>query len=633
MGHPDHARGLIRPMAFYEQVQAQAELAVALAGFGDYDQAEAVVRSIDSSGDCRQIFEHAMGWTGIAWLVAAAGQRSRAEKLSREAELMGPALRTMPYLQAQLLIDLARVAAATDNVPRAMMLANRAEELARPLNEPGWSSWVLQVLPVVFLVDRVRALSLVQSLPDTYIQSLAMAGLAVMTQASGEPADELVGLIGDVDRRSHVQSALATIGSGLSTTLFWRVRALSSLAELVAVSGGRRGMYHWAGPLVYSKDPADHTRMFAALTNTTGNYATALFDRAEAIVQEIPYAEEQPSALTQLAWMIAGAGGHGQAERLAAAVEALTLMNRQSWTLAALMPAEVGDALPDLTGTSKQCRWAESLRAAFIKRRWGTTPPPDARILLTQLVGSRWWIDNKDRLEDAFAEEANPKDDLIALTGTPKQREWAGRLRTSLIQRHWPHERPNEVLMALAEVTTAQWWIEHRDDLDKAFIAEVESHRAVADWYQRLPALPDVAMDGPLPFQRVWLMGLSVSCWRCRGTTTALVGLLPSSSRTSVDLIRCEEEAVLRLADRALPGDARQARQVGKVKPRYSRTVGHAYLSNGCFHCDAIVGNFPLYHKELIFRLQEGGLGGLVEIALTAMPQKVIASLMAYNFG
>lgn len=33
----------------------------------------------------------------------------------------------------------------------------------------------------------------------------------------------------------------------------------------------------------------------------------------------------------------------------------------------------------------------------------------------------------------------------------------------------------------------------------------------------------------------------------------------------------------------------------GSIKPRFSQTVGQAYVSQGCTHCDALIGDNPLW--------------------------------------
>lgn len=37
------------------------------------------------------------------------------------------------------------------------------------------------------------------------------------------------------------------------------------------------------------------------------------------------------------------------------------------------------------------------------------------------------------------------------------------------------------------------------------------------------------------------------------------------------------------------------------IKPRFSKTIGRTYPSNGCIHCDAIVGDFFLFDLLLDF--------------------------------
>ena len=49
--------------------------------------------------------------------------------------------------------------------------------------------------------------------------------------------------------------------------------------------------------------------------------------------------------------------------------------------------------------------------------------------------------------------------------------------------------------------------------------------------------------------------------------------------------------------------------RMGVIKPRFSKTVGEKYVSQGCAHCDALVGQFPL-REDFITIAGEGGLPG-----------------------
>ena len=59
---------------------------------------------------------------------------------------------------------------------------------------------------------------------------------------------------------------------------------------------------------------------------------------------------------------------------------------------------------------------------------------------------------------------------------------------------------------------------------------------------------------------------------------------------------------------------------MGEIKERASRTAGETYLSNGCFHCDALLGNFFLFHEELPEILVTEGIAGLKVLATVSVP-------------
>jgi hypothetical protein len=82
--------------------------------------------------------------------------------------------------------------------------------------------------------------------------------------------------------------------------------------------------------------------------------------------------------------------------------------------------------------------------------------------------------------------------------------------------------------------------------------------------------------------------GLPQRCWKCGEPTMTVVA--------------CEEEGQLIFArDDVLQVIASQLTEedlakvgAGPLRPRYSRTTGSSYWSNGCIACDALLGEFPL---------------------------------------
>lgn len=92
---------------------------------------------------------------------------------------------------------------------------------------------------------------------------------------------------------------------------------------------------------------------------------------------------------------------------------------------------------------------------------------------------------------------------------------------------------------------------------------------------------------------KVVVRGLDHSCWKCGETTTCIVAIHAEGSGRSDDWVWFEDKHALLLA-RDLLTQARQSQLAATIKDRFSGTAGGSYLSNGCQHCDAIQGDWPL---------------------------------------
>ncbi|SPD46720.1 protein of unknown function [Cupriavidus neocaledonicus] len=108
-------------------------------------------------------------------------------------------------------------------------------------------------------------------------------------------------------------------------------------------------------------------------------------------------------------------------------------------------------------------------------------------------------------------------------------------------------------------------------------------------------------------------------CWRCKKTTGLVIDLCFAASRVlqgaadvTAKIYDFDDEgrgAALLMS--ALPAAVLAHHGIGPLKPRYSRTEGHPYLSNGCIHCDALQGRFfdhevaydahPIFSIDVLF--------------------------------
>lgn len=106
-------------------------------------------------------------------------------------------------------------------------------------------------------------------------------------------------------------------------------------------------------------------------------------------------------------------------------------------------------------------------------------------------------------------------------------------------------------------------------------------------------------------------------CWRCKKTTGIITDLCFAASRVQPDVADVHASIYdfddddgngATLLMRTLHYTVLAKHGIGEIRPRYSRTEGKKYLSNGCVHCDALQGRFfdheLAYEDEFIFSVE-----------------------------
>ncbi|MDF4251214.1 hypothetical protein [Streptomyces sp. WMMB303] len=116
------------------------------------------------------------------------------------------------------------------------------------------------------------------------------------------------------------------------------------------------------------------------------------------------------------------------------------------------------------------------------------------------------------------------------------------------------------------------------------------------------------------------VLGMTRECWKCGHPTICLVGLYPQQpARGYVGLHTTENEQTMILAQRLLQEHGRSD-LAATVKSRYSKTARERRLSNGCGHCDALQGNFPVQEEAFARVVSAGGADGLETLLVADCP-------------
>ena len=117
----------------------------------------------------------------------------------------------------------------------------------------------------------------------------------------------------------------------------------------------------------------------------------------------------------------------------------------------------------------------------------------------------------------------------------------------------------------------------------------------------------------------VTLVTIPETCYRCGRLTVGIVG-----ARTPVPgggyALR-EFDFIAHALAEVLDWRDLRAECIGPIKLRRSRVRG-SYLSNGCVHCDAILGSFPLLEAYQEYLCE----GGTVEELLVSVPVREVVT-------
>ena len=337
----------------YQQTQAVAQIAGALARVGKYEQAEQFARTInDPAGHAlNDPAGHALALAHVAKGIAQSGQHERAADLAGQAEQIARTI-TDPNEQASALIQIAAALARagrheqaeqladtiTDRAGHVLALAHVAEALAHDGQHEQAAD----------LAGQAAAASLTIADPDEQALALAQVAGALARAGQHEEAADLAEQAEQVARTitdpyeqatalAEVTEALVRAGQleqaeQLARTITepaGHAQALAEVAEALVHDGQHERAAALAGRAEHVArtiaDPAEHVLALAELSEAlvrAGQHdeAAALAGQAEQVARTITEPYEQVLALIQIVGGLARAGQHEQAEQLACTI-------------------------------------------------------------------------------------------------------------------------------------------------------------------------------------------------------------------------------------------------------------------------------------------------------------------------
>ena len=135
------------------------------------------------------------------------------------------------------------------------------------------------------------------------------------------------------------------------------------------------------------------------------------------------------------------------------------------------------------------------------------------------------------------------------------------------------------------------WWIPSTLDL-APFVRWLPLQKQPETLYRDLAAVNREELEEYGRKGVVEVVFVPWTCWKCNRTTVAFHGAMDRALSVTHFLYQAKAiEELDRICKELGLGS------FGCIKPRFSRTIGSAYISQGCSHCDALIGENPLWEN------------------------------------
>lgn len=149
--------------------------------------------------------------------------------------------------------------------------------------------------------------------------------------------------------------------------------------------------------------------------------------------------------------------------------------------------------------------------------------------------------------------------------------------------------------------------IQYRKDSDEMYVPQFKE--TIDDFVQGM-------LTGRLkwrPHEGEELVGKLITyvqqCWRCKEDTRVILGVgFYDGDGIELELVSFQEDGIPEFILQQVSNSILAEDGIGAIKSRYHKTMGEAYVSNGCCHCDAIQGA-SYYWDEWVEYVYTGSLG------------------------